>query len=199
MVRPRRKSNWKRGLWLAVGSILLLSLLALVEITVLLPRRLELERQARRDAPPKLIPPSQRVPDESGAVPVRKVVTAFRIEDWRLEPPAEPDPLAWKGTPADVYLVGYMAFQEAQKLVERGDLLAAREKYELAAKVFGMIHDRQPDFEPAMVEFRRRKISEALAELATLPEAKPQSNLNPGGGGEAGAHQLGRPPVELGS
>jgi len=165
MARKRRNSNWKRGLWLAVGSILLLSSLAVFEITVLLPRRLERERQSRRDAPPKLIPLSQRHLDENRGVPTRGVVTAFRIEEWRPKQEDASGPLVWSGEPEDNYLGGYIALQEGEKLAELGELAAARQKYELAAKVFAMIHERRPDFEPAMVEFRRRKIAEVLAEL----------------------------------
>jgi hypothetical protein len=165
--------------------ILLLSLLALFEITVLLPKRLEDERQARRDAPPKLIPPGQRAIDD----PPQQVITAFRLEDWRPRPRDPADPLVWRGDPAGVYLGGYLAVQEGEKLVESGDIAAARRKYELAAKVFGMIHERSPDFEPAMVDFRRRKIAEVLTQLAEIPTAtgppepqpQPQSNLDRGG------------------
>ena len=153
--------------------IVLLSLLALFEIAVLLPKRLEKERQARRDAPAKLVPLSQRAPGE----PPPPVITAFRIEDWRPKQPAAPDPLAWKGDPADVYLGGYMAVQEGERLSKSGDRAAARRQYELAAKVFGMIHEREPEFETAMVEFRRRKIAEALAELEDLPGGSPPSDL----------------------
>lgn len=152
--------------------IVLLSLLALFEIAVLLPKRLEKERQARRDAPAKLVPPSRRAPGE----PPPRVITAFRVEDWRPKQPATPDPLAWKDDPADVYMGGYMAVREGERLANSGDRVAAREQYELAAKVFGMIHEREPEFETSMVEFRRRKIAEALAELEDVSGGAPQSD-----------------------
>lgn len=165
MSRPRRKSNWKRVLWVTVGSIFLLSLLATFEVTVLLPKRLERERQARRDAPPKLVAPGQRGIDEGGEAQPRPLLTAFRVADWRPKEEAVADLLVWNGEPEDVYLGGYLAFQEGQKLIEGGELAAGRQKYELAAKVFAMIHERRPDFEPAMVDYRRRKIAELLSEL----------------------------------
>ncbi|MGI9242149.1 MAG: hypothetical protein ACR2RV_15225 [Verrucomicrobiales bacterium] len=175
MSRPRQKSNWKRVLWVTVGSIFLLSVLATFEVTVLLPRRLEHERQARRDAPPRLIPPGQRGIDEGEEALERSLLTAFRVADWRPKPESIPDLLVWNGEPEDVYLGGYLAFQEGQKLIEGGDLAAGRKKFELAAKVFAMIQERRPDYEPAMVDYRRRKIAELLSELA--PESPDTGSL----------------------
>ena len=116
------------------------------------PQRLERQRQARLDSPPQVAPPGE---GSLMAEPGSDLITAFRVEDWRL--PEEGAP-----TSADVYLSAYMIVREAEGAMEAGDQGKAREKYERAAKAFERISESDATFEPAMVEYRRNKIARAL-------------------------------------
>ena len=88
MTRRKSPNDWKSSLLLtALGSILIL-IVSVLELTVFGPKRLETERKARRDSPPKLVAPSMRK-EEQGGSNERRVVTAFRKEEWRRRPKAE--------------------------------------------------------------------------------------------------------------
>ena len=173
------KPSTKRGTLLAAVIVfILLCLLATIDLLVFAPQRLAKAEQARRDAPPRVVRPSLRA---AGETQERKVVAAFRIEEWRLEEPPVVAGAIWE-EPADVYLNGYILVQQAEELTNAGRVQQARAKYEEAAKLFAGIRGGAPNYEPAMVEFRRRKIAEALARLKAMPEGEPEPPPQPESG-----------------
>ena len=75
--------------------------------------------------------------------------------------------------PADVYLTGYMMVRAAEEFYEARDYQKAYQKYVEAAKFFKAIAERWKDFEPSMVDYRRKKINEAIAEIERMPGFNP--------------------------
>lgn len=71
--------------------------------------------------------------------------------------------------PADVYLTGYMQVREAEAALRAGDIDKAYRKFADSEKIFRTIAQRWKDFEPDMVDFRRRKINEALSKIEQTP------------------------------
>ena len=155
---------------LITGLLLMLLLcLPVVDVLIVQPQRVEGERKARRDAPSKLVRPSQRVDTTE-----RKKITAFRAEEWRLKPQVQPT-----AAPADFYLTGYLLVQEAEEKLAAGDAQSAKLKFTEAAKVFQALQERVPEFEPSMVGFRTRKIEKSLLIVEELLQRgpKPQSSI----------------------
>lgn len=160
-MRERKASKpgkWRGKLLLSVAMLFLMTGVALLEFLVLSPQRLERQRQARRDAPPKIAPQGQGSLMEEGGG--GELITAFRVEDWRLP---EPDP--GRAAATDSYLNGYLLSRAAEADVQAGDTEAAREKLREAAEMLETLSRSDPPFEREMVEFRRNKILEALAEI----------------------------------
>ena len=71
--------------------------------------------------------------------------------------------------PADVYLTGYMQVREAEGHMEKKDYEKAYRKYIDAGKIFTAIAQKWPTFETSMVDFRRKKINEAISEIERMP------------------------------
>ncbi|MFT4550809.1 MAG: hypothetical protein ACI9MB_004789 [Verrucomicrobiales bacterium] len=172
---PAKFSYWKKSFILLVIATFAIMVLAILELSVFGPQRLERENQARYDSPPKLIPPHQRSSnadgDQTQPLRHRNFVTAFRKEDWRQVIQPSPTGFSTDADPADNYLSGYIQVQDAEKLLEGGDLIAARSAYRRAAVIFDSISQTWPGFEAEMIVFRRQKIDKALAKLADLPAA----------------------------
>lgn len=179
MLRAKRKSksaSWKWSL-IPLGVVVLM-LAAIIDLTVLAPRRLAAEGEARRSAPSTLVRPSvframteQGRGDEEPPSP-RTFITALRKQDWRLSkvPASE---IVVASDPADSYLSGYMALQEADAFAAAGDTASALAKYNEAAVRFDTISDQQPEFQPVLVGQRRKRIAESIARLAELPAENP--------------------------
>lgn len=100
--------------------------------------------------------------------------------------------------PADVYLEGYLRVQDAERYVVQKNYEKAYLKYADARKIFTDLAQRFPTFEVSMVDFRRKKINEAISKLEQVsgrsgitkaypPRTRPSSL--PTGGSSAG-----RPP-----
>lgn len=76
--------------------------------------------------------------------------------------------------PSDVYLQGYLACREAEKLTESGDHIRAAEKYRKADELFSTVKKFYPDWKPQMVERRHLLTSQGLADATE--KAKNQLN-----------------------
>ena len=85
--------------------------------------------------------------------------------------------------PADVYLEGYLRVQDAERYVEQKNLKKAYLKYVDARKIFTDLSQRYPSFEVSMVDFRRKKINQAISQIEQttggITEGYPPRNRRP--------------------
>lgn len=67
--------------------------------------------------------------------------------------------------PGEIFLSAYMSAQEADKLENQGNFKGARAKLRFAGSVLDQLQLRSPDWNPLVVEFRKKKVAEALQKL----------------------------------
>lgn len=96
--------------------------------------------------------------------------------------------------PSELFLNAYMSVQQGEKLEREGDLRQALERYRHAGALLDQLHSRFPQWQPLIVDYRKKRTSENIGRLAqrvgTAPEpaAAPHPGLiPPGGPAHAGA------------
>jgi Flp pilus assembly protein TadD len=118
---------------------------------------------------------------------------------------AAPFVQAEAGDPSELFLNAYMSVQKGEKLEQDGKLKLALQKYRYAASLLDQIHKRNPEWQPLIVEYRKKKTSDAIGALEkkiavegpgsmrddtpppdnpgplpTLDDSGPSVNVNPG-------------------
>ncbi|MEO6872943.1 MAG: tetratricopeptide repeat protein [Chthoniobacterales bacterium] len=69
---------------------------------------------------------------------------------------------AQEADPSEVFLKAYMTAQQAEKMEHENALKPALEKLRFAGSLLEEVKKNSPDWQPAIVEYRGRKISEAI-------------------------------------
>src|ERR1700719_572249 len=64
--------------------------------------------------------------------------------------------------PSEIFLKAYMTAQQGDKLEHENQFKAALAKYRFAGSLIEQLHKNYPDWQPAIVEYRGRKVSEAI-------------------------------------
>jgi Flp pilus assembly protein TadD/predicted nuclease with TOPRIM domain len=77
--------------------------------------------------------------------------------------------------PSDIFLRAYMTSQQGEKLEHENQFKAALAKYRSAGALIDQLHKSYTDWQPAIVEYRGRKISESI--LRVQDKASTQSDL----------------------
>ncbi len=67
--------------------------------------------------------------------------------------------------PEQVFLSAYMSFQTAEKLESQGNFKDALAKYRYAGTVLDQLQQRSPDWNPLVLQFRKKKVAEAIQNL----------------------------------
>ena len=80
--------------------------------------------------------------------------------------------------PSDIFLRAYMTSQQAEKLEHDNQFKAALAKYRSAGTLIDDLQKNHSDWQPAIVEYRGRKISESI--LRVQDKAATQSDLTAG-------------------
>src|SRR6476469_4134213 len=75
------------------------------------------------------------------------------------------DSPAVPGDSGDLFVRGYTAAKEGERLDAAGDGEAAKEKYKEAEELLEALQAKYPDWNKALVEFRATKVREALKRL----------------------------------
>jgi tetratricopeptide (TPR) repeat protein len=70
---------------------------------------------------------------------------------------------AQSADPADEYFRAYLMNNEAERLVQGGELARAVDKYQQALAIFESIAKTNPTWQSQMLTFRRSKIADAIA------------------------------------
>jgi Flp pilus assembly protein TadD len=84
--------------------------------------------------------------------------------------------------PSETFLKAYMTAQQAEKLEHEGQFAAALAKYRFAGSLIEQLRKTHADWQPAIVDYRGRKVSEAI--LRVQSKTSTEQDLN------AGAPQL---------
>ena len=77
--------------------------------------------------------------------------------------------------PSEIFLKAYMTSQQGEKLEHENQLAAALAKYRSAGSLIEELHKKHSDWQPAIVEYRGRKISESI--LRVQDKASTQNDL----------------------
>src|SRR6059058_5838665 len=90
-----------------------------------------------------------------------------------LAAPALP---AQSDDPSETFLKAYMTSQQGEKLEHENQFKAALAKYRFAGTLLEQLRKVHPDWQPAIVEYRGRKVSESI--LRVQDKASTQESVN---------------------
>src|ERR1700720_4372186 len=89
---------------------------------------------------------------------------------------AAPALTAQADDPSETFLKAYMTSQQGEKLEHENQFKAALTKYRFAGSLLEQLHKAHPDWQPAIVEYRGRKVSESI--LRVQDKAGVQENVS---------------------
>ncbi|MEI8341383.1 MAG: hypothetical protein WCH43_07620, partial [Verrucomicrobiota bacterium] len=72
---------------------------------------------------------------------------------------------AESGDPSDLFLNAYMSVQQAEKLERDGNFKPALAKYRYAASLLEQVQKNSPDWQPLIVDYRKKKTGESITRL----------------------------------
>jgi tetratricopeptide (TPR) repeat protein len=105
---------------------------------------------------------------------------------------------------SDTYLQGYLTMVEGDKLRKANDFVAAYFKYRDARDTFDAVHAAEPAWNAEIIDYRRRKIREAMEEVRKLEVERRAAGGEPSSSGILGnalgpdpKNQLDRPPQSI--
>ena len=75
---------------------------------------------------------------------------------------AAPDSPAQSDDPSETFLKAYMTAQQGEKLEHENQFKGALTKYRFAGTLLEQLKKAHPDWQPAIVEYRGRKVSESI-------------------------------------
>jgi tetratricopeptide (TPR) repeat protein len=104
---------------------------------------------------------------QTAAVPLA-VVTGGIL----FTPPAAAQAPAAKINPSDVYFRGYLIQEEGMKLLEQKNYAAAYYKLYDASQLFDSVAQADPNWEPTIVEYRRKRVRELMEEARIQEKAR---------------------------
>src|SRR5213593_3250628 len=97
--------------------------------------------------------------------------------------------------PSETFLKAYMTSQQGEKLEHENQFKAALAKYRFAGTLLEQLRKVHPDWQPAIVEYRGRKVSESI--LRVQDKASTQENVSAPAENVAAAPQDSQPPVQV--
>jgi Flp pilus assembly protein TadD/predicted nucleic acid-binding Zn-ribbon protein len=109
-----------------------------------------------------------------------------------------PSLLAQSDDPSETFLKAYMTAQQGEKLEHENQFDAALAKYRFAGSLIDQLRATHADWQPAVVEYRGRKVSEAI--LRVQDKAGTQASVSSSTGsvpGPAVVTQNSTPPVQV--
>src|ERR1700736_16355 len=80
--------------------------------------------------------------------------------------------------PSEMFLKAYMTAQQGEKLEHENQFKAALIKYRFAGSLIEELRKSHPDWQPAIVEYRGRKIGDGIMRVQS--KASPQDDLSAG-------------------
>jgi Flp pilus assembly protein TadD/predicted nucleic acid-binding Zn-ribbon protein len=95
---------------------------------------------------------------------------------------------------SELFLNAYMANEQGQKLENSGDTQKALSKYRYAASLLDQITHDDPNWQPVIVDYRKKRISENIARLQQVLGAQPTPSESTPAEGELPQKETGGPP-----
>src|SRR5438105_8557731 len=89
---------------------------------------------------------------------------------------AAPALTAQSDDPSETFLKAYMTSQQGEKLEHENQFKAALAKYRFAGSLLDQLRKAHPDWQPAIVEYRGRKVSESI--LRVQDKGSTQENVS---------------------
>src|SRR5438105_8374367 len=89
---------------------------------------------------------------------------------------AVPALTAQSDDPSETFLKAYMTSQQGEKLEHENQFKAALAKYRFAGSLLDQLRKAHPDWQPAIVEYRGRKVSESI--LRVQDKGSTQENVS---------------------
>jgi len=86
---------------------------------------------------------------------------------------SSPDTSSETADTSDLFLNAYMANEEGQKLENAGDTTRALEKYRYAASLLDQITHDDPNWQPIVVDYRKKRVSENITRLEAQGGSQP--------------------------
>jgi Flp pilus assembly protein TadD/septal ring factor EnvC (AmiA/AmiB activator) len=108
---------------------------------------------------------------------------------------------SWAQTedPSEVFLKAYMTSQQGEKLEHDNQFKAALAKFRTAASLLEELHKAHADWQPAIVEYRARKISEGITRVQTKAGTQEDLAATAEPAAETPPPRPAEPSVEIGS
>lgn len=78
---------------------------------------------------------------------------------------AAPFLTASSSDPSELFLNAYLSVQKGEKLEQEGHYKLALQKYRYAASLLDQIHEKTPEWQPLIVEYRKKKTAETIAKI----------------------------------
>jgi Flp pilus assembly protein TadD/predicted nucleic acid-binding Zn-ribbon protein len=104
--------------------------------------------------------------------------------------------LAQQVDPSEVFLKAYMTSQQAEKMEREGQLKLALQKLRFAGSLLEEVRKDSPDWQPAIVKYRGRKIGESI--LRVESKISTQSDLSAGAAATVAAPEEPSPNIASG-
>src|SRR5438309_4733731 len=108
---------------------------------------------------------------------------------------AAPTLPAQSDDPSETFLKAYMTAQQGEKLEHENQFKAALTKYRFAGTLLEQLRKAHSDWQPAIVEYRGRKVSESI--LRVQDKASTQENVSAPAENVAAAPRDSQPPVHV--
>src|SRR6267143_5819051 len=103
--------------------------------------------------------------------------------------------------PSETFLKAYMTGQQGEKLEHENQFKAALAKYRFAGSLIEQLRKAHPDWQPAIVEYRGRKVSESILRVqdkaGTQENVAVSAELADETAARAAAPQSSAPPVQV--
>ena len=87
--------------------------------------------------------------------------------------------VAQQDDPSEIFLKAYLSAQQGEKLERQDRFKTALAKYRFAGSLIEELRKSHAQWQPAVVEYRGRKISEAILRLGSDSQGKPSSTRAP--------------------
>jgi len=78
--------------------------------------------------------------------------------------------------PSELFLSAYMSVQNGEKLEEEGKYKLALQKYRYAASLLEQIHEKTPEWQPLIVDYRTKKTTESIDKIQKKIELEGPGN-----------------------
>ncbi len=115
----------------------------------------------------------------SSPFPMRRILVFLALLVFSLGSPGKVR--AQSSDPSDLFLNAYMAVQQGEGLEQSGRAAPALAKYRYAATLLDQIGQKYPNWQPLIVEYRKKRTSESIARLEQQVGNQPPEASGNGG------------------